>query len=229
MPDAEWVGLISRSLRAGARSLTSRSRNVTGSCSTSSARSAASSAFSGTPRRPSCTYLGLYALQHRGQESAGIAASDGIQIRVSKAMGYVNEAFNDGHPRQAPGHHGGRPRALLDGRREPPGERAADRHRQRPRSARASATTAIWSTPARFGTSSFVQGAIFQTSTDTEVVVHLFARSRASGRRGRHHRRALAGARRVLVRHDDEGSPDRRPRSARVPAARHRPARTTPG
>src|SRR5918993_2883515 len=40
------------------------------------------------------TYLGLYALQHRGQESAGIAASDGARIRVSKAMGYVNDSFN---------------------------------------------------------------------------------------------------------------------------------------
>ena len=32
------------------------------------------------------TYLGLYALQHRGQESAGIASADGTQIRVSKAI-----------------------------------------------------------------------------------------------------------------------------------------------
>ena len=40
------------------------------------------------------TYLGLYALQHRGQESAGIAASDGVQIRHRRAMGYVNEAFD---------------------------------------------------------------------------------------------------------------------------------------
>src|SRR5262245_10249485 len=40
------------------------------------------------------TYLGLYALQHRGQESAGIAASDGTRVRHFKAMGYVNEAFN---------------------------------------------------------------------------------------------------------------------------------------
>src|ERR1041384_2539962 len=40
------------------------------------------------------TYLGLYALQHRGQESAGIAASDGQQVRVSKAMGYVADVFN---------------------------------------------------------------------------------------------------------------------------------------
>src|SRR3954447_19577056 len=48
----------------------------------------------GHPEAANLTYLGLYALQHRGQESAGIAASQGGQIRHSKAMGYVNEAFN---------------------------------------------------------------------------------------------------------------------------------------
>ena len=50
--------------------------------------------ISGHPEASNLAYLGLYALQHRGQESAGIAASDGIRIRHSKAMGYVNEAFN---------------------------------------------------------------------------------------------------------------------------------------
>src|SRR5207244_12075003 len=48
----------------------------------------------GHPEAWNLTYLGLYALQHRGQESAGIAASDGTQVRHAKAMGYVNEAFN---------------------------------------------------------------------------------------------------------------------------------------
>src|ERR671919_176039 len=50
----------------------------------------------GHPEAANLTYLGLYALQHRGQESAGIAASDGVQIRHRKAMGYVNEAFDAG-------------------------------------------------------------------------------------------------------------------------------------
>src|SRR4026209_831132 len=48
----------------------------------------------GHPEAANMTYLGLYALQHRGQESAGIAASDGHQARVSKAMGYVADVFN---------------------------------------------------------------------------------------------------------------------------------------
>ena len=57
----------------------------------------------GHPEASNLTYLGLYALQHRGQESAGIAASDGMQIRVSKAMGYVNEAFDDDTMARLPG------------------------------------------------------------------------------------------------------------------------------
>src|SRR5437870_13194275 len=49
-------------------------------------------------------YLGLFALQHRGQESAGIAVSDGQTITVSKDMGLVTQVFDgrrlaplDGH------------------------------------------------------------------------------------------------------------------------------------
>lgn len=41
------------------------------------------------------TYLGLYALQHRGQESAGISSSDGDQVYTSKAMGHVAEIFSE--------------------------------------------------------------------------------------------------------------------------------------
>ena len=41
------------------------------------------------------TYFALYALQHRGQESAGIAVSDGQKILIYKDLGLVSEVFND--------------------------------------------------------------------------------------------------------------------------------------
>ena len=41
------------------------------------------------------SYLGLYALQHRGQESAGIAVSDGHSVMVMKDMGLVATVFDD--------------------------------------------------------------------------------------------------------------------------------------
>lgn len=43
------------------------------------------------------SYLGLYALQHRGQESCGIVASDGHELRLERAMGHVSEAFSQTH------------------------------------------------------------------------------------------------------------------------------------
>jgi amidophosphoribosyltransferase len=41
------------------------------------------------------TYLGLYALQHRGQESCGIVTSDGAQLIFERAMGHVRESFDE--------------------------------------------------------------------------------------------------------------------------------------
>src|SRR5262245_31651847 len=49
-------------------------------------------------------YLGLYALQHRGQESAGIAATDGHAFHVEKAMGWVADVFSRDRLRRLPGH-----------------------------------------------------------------------------------------------------------------------------
>ena len=57
----------------------------------------------GHPEAANMTYLGLYALQHRGQESAGVAASDGREVRVSRAMGYVADTFNNDVLSQLPG------------------------------------------------------------------------------------------------------------------------------
>ncbi len=50
------------------------------------------------------TYFGLYALQHRGQESAGIATSNGQQILVYKDMGLVSQVFDDTALRALTGH-----------------------------------------------------------------------------------------------------------------------------
>src|SRR3989441_5623973 len=48
----------------------------------------------GHPNAAELTYYGLYALQHRGQESAGIVSSDGRQFRAYKGMGLVSQIFN---------------------------------------------------------------------------------------------------------------------------------------
>jgi amidophosphoribosyltransferase len=50
------------------------------------------------------SYFGLYALQHRGQESAGIAAADGTDIRVHTRMGLVNTAFSEDNLKNLSGH-----------------------------------------------------------------------------------------------------------------------------
>lgn len=49
-------------------------------------------------------YYGLYALQHRGQESAGIATSDGSRVLVFKDMGLVSQVFNEDALRTLRGH-----------------------------------------------------------------------------------------------------------------------------
>lgn len=50
------------------------------------------------------TYFGLFALQHRGQESSGIASSDGKRINVFKDMGLVSHVYNEKALKSLPGH-----------------------------------------------------------------------------------------------------------------------------
>src|SRR4030095_947724 len=126
------------------------------------------------------TYLGLYALQHRGQESAGIASADGVQIRVSKAMGYVNEAFDDDAIARLPG-------SLAVGhvRYSTAGEsRLANAQPIVVDSAHGQLAVGHNGNlvNAGEGRDDLVrEGAIFQTNSDTEVIVHLFARAKAEG------------------------------------------------
>lgn len=51
----------------------------------------------GTDKAASLTYFALTALQHRGQESAGIAVSDGEKIKLRKDIGLVGDVFQQGH------------------------------------------------------------------------------------------------------------------------------------
>ena len=48
----------------------------------------------GHPRASEIAYLGLFALQHRGEESAGISTSDGKQLHLYKNLGLVGDVFD---------------------------------------------------------------------------------------------------------------------------------------
>jgi amidophosphoribosyltransferase len=132
----------------------------------------------GHPESANMTYLGLYALQHRGQESAGIASSDGHRLRLSRAMGYVAEAFSEaeltrlnglmaiGHTRYSTAGESGLANAqpiLIDCAH---GEIALC-HNGNLVNAQDLREDLVR------------RGSIFQTTSDTEVILHLYARSRA--------------------------------------------------
>ena len=55
------------------------------------------------PEAARITYLGLYALQHRGQESAGIVSSDRRKLYIERGMGYVADLFNENRLEKLPG------------------------------------------------------------------------------------------------------------------------------
>ncbi len=173
-------------------------------------------------------YLGLYAMQHRGQESAGIAAADGTRVVVSKEMGYVADIFNSarlatltgesaiGHTRYSTAGESG-----LD-------QRAADPDRLR---ARADCHRAQRQPRERAGAArpSRADGIDLP---DVERHRGHPAPLRAVSRghdRGRDRRVGPAGARRLLPRDSHEGQDDRGARPARVPAAGARQARRLVG
>jgi amidophosphoribosyltransferase len=132
----------------------------------------------GHPEAANLAYLGLYALQHRGQESAGIVAADGDRLRVSRAMGHVAEAFDEETLHKLPGHL-----AIGHTRYSTAGESKIENaqpfliecaHGQIAIAHNGNLVNA------RELRDELVRGgSIFQTSSDTEVVLHLYARSRA--------------------------------------------------
>lgn len=123
------------------------------------------------------TYLGLFALQHRGQESAGIALTDGAWIDVKKGMGLVTEVFRSelphlDHAKIAIGHVRYATTGFSLAANAQPlrvnyaGGALALAHN-------GDLTNAAW---IRRDLES--KGTVFQTTIDSEVFVHLIARSR---------------------------------------------------
>jgi amidophosphoribosyltransferase len=141
-------------------------------------------AIYGHPEAANLTYLGLYALQHRGQESAGIATSDGRDIHCYKAMGHVADIFTPGVVSQLPGEL-----AIGHTRYSTAGDTVLGN--AQPFSVEcnkgkvAVAHNGNITNAAELRRELEREGSIFQASSDTEVILHLVARSRE---------RTLAGA-----------------------------------
>jgi len=133
----------------------------------------------GHPEAANMTYLGLYALQHRGQESAGIASSDSQHVRVSRAMGYVADTFNGEALAQLPGSA-----AIGHVRYSTAGESKLS-NAQPILIDCAHGQIAICHNGNLVNAGELRhdlvrRGSIFQSSSDTEVVLHLYARSKAA-------------------------------------------------
>ncbi|MGC2773904.1 MAG: amidophosphoribosyltransferase, partial [Candidatus Sulfotelmatobacter sp.] len=129
------------------------------------------------PEAEKLAYLGLHALQHRGQESAGIVTSDGLTSRVHKAMGTVADIFTEdvlskirgtlaiGHTRYSTAGDS----ALLN---------AQPILVQSNKGSIAVAHNGNLVNAVELRTRLEREGSIFQTNSDTEVIVHLIALSR---------------------------------------------------
>src|SRR3989442_1741209 len=137
----------------------------------------------GHPEAAKLAYLGLYALQHRGQESAGIVSSDGAALQLERGLGWVQEAFQPrvlarlpaplaaGHPRYSTAGDTSLTNAqpiVIDCNK---GKLAL-------------AHNGNLTNAAKLRRSLEHRGSIFQTTSDTEVIVHLVARSSAHNLQG---------------------------------------------
>jgi amidophosphoribosyltransferase len=130
----------------------------------------------GHPEAAHLAYMGLYALQHRGQESAGIATGDGKRLRLEKGMGLVNEVIDASVLERLGGD-----RAIGHVRYSTAGDTVAtnaqpyliDCHR----GPIAVAHNGNLTNAAILRKELEAAGSIFQSTSDTEVILHLYARS----------------------------------------------------
>jgi len=133
----------------------------------------------GHPEAANLTYLGLYALQHRGQEGAGICSSDGRQLFVEKSMGLVADVFSEKRLRRLPG-------SLAIGHNRYSTAGSSVLKNVQPIVANFSlgslaiAHNGNLVSAADLRTSLEEEGAIFQSSSDSEVIVHLIAHSKGA-------------------------------------------------
>src|SRR5213595_3406449 len=129
------------------------------------------------PEAEKLAYLGLHALQHRGQESAGIVTSDGMTLHPYKAMGLVADIFTEEVLSQL---HG--TLAIGHTRYSTAGDSALLNAQpilvQSNKGAIAVAHNGNLVNAPEIRSRLETQGSIFQTNSDTEVIVHLIAQSR---------------------------------------------------
>lgn len=134
-------------------------------------------AIYGHPEAANLAYLGLYALQHRGQESAGIASSDGRKIHSMRRMGHVADIFTPDVLNQLPGDL-----AIGHTRYSTAGDTVLQN--AQPLSVTcnkgqvAVAHNGNLTNAIELRRELEEDGSIFQSTSDTEVILHLVARSR---------------------------------------------------
>jgi amidophosphoribosyltransferase len=135
-------------------------------------------AIHGHPEAARQVYLGLYALQHRGQESAGIASADGQRLANIKGMGLVSEIFTDDVLAKLPG-----PMAIGHTRYSTTGDSALlNAQPIRVDSTKGLIAIAHNGNLVNLGNlrvSLERDGAYFQTTSDSEIIVQLIAHSKA--------------------------------------------------
>ena len=131
----------------------------------------------GHPEAANLAYLALYALQHRGQESAGIAASDGSSLHLEKAMGLVADVFSEAKLRRLRGAIAiGHVRYSTTGTSQVKNAQPLLAGYKRGQLALAHNGNLTNAEKTRHDLEA--QGSIFNSTTDSEVIVHLIARSR---------------------------------------------------
>ena len=134
-------------------------------------------AIYGNPEAEKLAYLGLHALQHRGQESAGIVTSDGMALHMHKAMGLVADIFQEHVLAKLPGTLGiGHTRYSTAGDSALLNAQPIMVQSNKGMMALAHNGNLVNAQDIRHRLES--QGSIFQTNSDTEVIVHLIALSK---------------------------------------------------